>query len=445
MIRASHPLQLGGRLHAALPPLWSLVAVLTALAAFPLGLNRPVFWLSWGYALALIALWTLPRAHTLPKGIQGLLCLAALIPVYAVIQSLPLGLGWLVQRQAEIGLFPTASLSLLPSASALASVRWGIYVIFFIVTLDALRHDRARDGFALILYGSVVLQAVTALLTMRLVPLESVSDAYSTALTGPFLGRNAFASYLGMGLILGQGIMARLWPSTGRASVEHQITRLLCVASLAILFIALLQTQSRMGLVASTLGLLVSAALIVKPQRIWLFGIGLLALLLLGAGGLILSGALVAERAVYIQQAFAIRMELYQQILDLIALRPLTGFGLDCFRPAFELIHLPELTGGTIWDRAHSTYLTHWVELGLLIGSVPLVLGGIVAHKLLAAQSESATLKSRAYPSVALGALVLCAVHSAVDFSFEMPANALVLIALITVGLGSSIEQRSAP
>src|SRR5690606_29498507 len=95
-------------------------------------------------------------------------------------------------------------------------------------------------------------------------------------------------------------------------------------------------------------------------------------------------GGDVLDRLFEVGGSLEARGELYRQVLGMIASDPWLGFGAGTFEWAFPLFHLPELATGVVWDRAHSTYLTLWAELGLLFGSLPLaivVLFGISAAR----------------------------------------------------------------
>jgi O-antigen ligase len=133
-------------------------------------------------------------------------------------------------------------------------------------------------------------------------------------------------------------------------------------------------------------------------------------------------------------QSAEVRIETYRQVWQMIAARPWLGYGGGAFEQAFGLFHQPPLVG-YIWDRAHNTYLTLWVELGVLVGSLPLLALGLVLVRLAAGLVRA----RESWPAIlaALGVLLVSAVHSTVDFSLEMQANALVLVALLAIGLGA--------
>lgn len=128
-----------------------------------------------------------------------------------------------------------------------------------------------------------------------------------------------------------------------------------------------------------------------------------------------------------------VRMAAWGRIWDLILLRPLTGYGFETFRPAYELIHGGTGAGEQIWDRAHATYLSLWLELGLIIGTVPIALffwAAMVLARRVHARGRDAPLAI-----AALFAMLAAGLHSLGDFGLEMPANVFLLLTLVGIGL----------
>lgn len=161
--------------------------------------------------------------------------------------------------------------------------------------------------------------------------------------------------------------------------------------------------MSRLGIGAAAIGLLlIAASLIASNSRMGLVACGagivtITVLWLLSAGGSVARLAIVAAlgvaalltlfaivgtdlvgRAIAAKGDFNGRLELYQQVFGMIATRPLTGFGLNTFEVAFPLFHqLPLCRPTATIKNAHSTYLTLWVELGLIVGTIPMLMVGM--------------------------------------------------------------------
>jgi O-antigen ligase len=133
-----------------------------------------------------------------------------------------------------------------------------------------------------------------------------------------------------------------------------------------------------------------------------------------------------------------VRGALYTQVLEMIAARPWLGYGAGAFEVAYPLFHQLPVSADFVWDKAHSTYLGLWSELGLIAGSIPLIVFAMIAWLAL-----RLSLKRRAdwaAPAVALGVIVAGGVHSLVDFSLEIEANMFLLLALLAIGIARPEE-----
>jgi Lipid A core - O-antigen ligase and related enzymes len=196
---------------------------------------------------------------------------------------------------------------------------------------------------------------------------------------------------------------------------------------LGLILAALLATGSRAGLVSAGVGLVVLLGLSGAVPR------GRLALVLAaGVGGLSYAyGGGVAARWLELFAAPPDRIILWQQVLGMLADRPLAGVGLDSFAPAFRSYHGPGLPVTVIWDHAHNSYLETWAELGLIVGSLPVLAAMLAARRLAAAQPDPRADMRRA---IALAVLVQAGLHAGVDFSFEIAANVLILLLIVMGG-----------
>nr|WP_275897735.1 O-antigen ligase family protein [Pseudotabrizicola algicola] len=262
-------------------------------------------------------------------------------------------------------------------------------------------------------------------------------------LTGTFVNRNSIATFLGFGLVLALAYALERGHRAANAERDRGYTAIFTPARLeiiglwlavAVLAIAILLTQSRMGVAATVLGAFVTFLALritfrVPLRRILIeVGIGLVAMLVVLVPAV---GDGVLERALFTFVESTDRVSLYVQTWGMILERPLIGFGYDAFAPAFELYRDEPLVNQNFADLAHNTYLTLWVEQGFIIGSIPMLLIGwsavMILQRLRAAEGDMAV------NGAALGVIVLGAMHSLVDFSLEIPAN--VYCFLLIVGL----------
>jgi O-antigen ligase len=92
--------------------------------------------------------------------------------------------------------------------------------------------------------------------------------------------------------------------------------------------------------------------------------------------------------------------------------------------------HAP-LAGDTLWDKAHSTYLALWFELGIIAGTFPmLVVAGLLFRAILGLWDTS----SRMISAAAIAVIAVFSIHSVVDFSAEIMADAFLFTAILALG-----------
>lgn len=166
------------------------------------------------------------------------------------------------------------------------------------------------------------------------------------------------------------------------------------------------------------------AALVVIGAAIYLYGQGLV------------------ERLGSQAEAADVRLDLYVQVIEMIRARPLLGYGGGAFEQAFQLFHHPPVSPDLVWDRAHNTYLALWAELGLVAGSVPILLVGTAAIRL--AWNSSSAGSDWTGRVAATGVVLVAATHSLADFSLEIQANTILFVILLGIGISARMSKRSA-
>lgn len=431
------------RLNAVLGGL--LVAVV-AIAPIPLGSNRPFFWAAWAALIGALGVCYLLllalRGESLRFGLDRLWLLAlpfaALLGVLAV-QILPMEGVAFVTGAGETILSKT--LSLAPGTTWLMLLQLATYGVFFFLMLQAaVNRRRAR------LMGQAILLIIAAHALYSLVALTVLGDtllvfekwAYAGFATGTFVNRNSFATFLAFGLVLGTLCTLREFVDVAhRIKGQLQLGNApLYLAATGLILAALIATGSRMGLVAGLAGAGAGGVMALLKRggtagRGWLWlgilpALGVVALLLLYGAG-------TFERLGSLEGDVNVRGELYYQVIGMIAHRPWLGFGGGTFELAYPLFHHLPVSVDLVWDKTHSTYLALWVELGLIAGSLPLLIVlciGIDALRLVLQRRGDWTA-----PGAAVGVIVVAAIHSLVDFSLEMEANVFVFLALLAIGV----------
>lgn len=431
----------------------ALVLVLIVLAApLPVASNRGFVWMFWAMLIAASAasylfLSLLGGNRIRTEGVPRYsFWLVGAFIIYGLVQLAPLAPllpDWAVALPLTSGELP-AAISLAPAATMTATLRFASMAVFLILFL-AVTGSRSRSHrIAWVLFFSVLVYALWALVSLRYLGDDffwGEKIHYKGFATGPFINRNSFATFLGMGAVLGLSLGLHLLRAPGSDARPLRsllgakgVAVALSLVCVAIIAIALLATQSRMGVAATLVALGVVWFLSSAPARsravVWLSiaGATLIAVL-----ALVTQGADLVDRLIIAVNDFGGRRDLYRQVWQMILARPLGGYGLDTFPAAFELFHRPPVSPEQIWDNSHSTYLTLWVEMGLLIGSIPpfvaLMLGLRLWRNLVNGQAD------RALAVAAIGCLFLIGLHATVDFGIEMQANQFLALAILALGL----------
>jgi O-antigen ligase len=417
-----------------------------ALSPIPFGSNRPYFAALLGVAVGasgLAYMVSLARSEEkLPPVLKGHAVPAALfilLVLYLLFQLLPLGslAGPIAFGAAGGTSLHAKHMSLAPGDTLLMLCRQLTYGGLFLLVIQLCSRPGVRSVF---LHGLFVVVAAYGL--YGLVALFLLGDRLLTfekwgsvgVATATFVNRNHFATFVGFGIVTGTVLLLQrvLDPHAKRRANGAMPSRAPQVVALslllAVLIAALLATQSRLGLVATAAGLLsvfvVAAANSSRRRLIIATGASVLA-----AGALV--GGLFLQPLMhrFADLSSDPRFELYGQVMDMIRARPLLGYGGGSFPYAFPLFHLPPLNTDLIWDKAHSTYLALWVELGLVVGTIPILLvawyGNLCLMNFLRQKQWNAA------QLCAVGVTVTAAVHSLGDFSLEIPAVSILFVAIL--------------
>jgi O-antigen ligase len=425
-----------GRLNTLLAG--ALVAVL-ALAPVPLASNRPFFWAMWaavigGLGVVYLAVLLLRgEALRVPFGRIWLpATLLALLCAFLLFQTVPFAASFVTAAGAVIA---ARTASLAPGGTWLMLLQVASYGLFFFLMLQvAANRSRARQ-LLVALFVVVVVHAAYSLAALTLFAdslLFFEKWAYFGFATGSFVNRNSFATFLAFGLVLGVLLSFR---SLRDSDLRRPGSAMLYLAATGLILAALVATGSRMGLVAGLAGSSLAALLAVGKGSSQ--GRRRLLLVLLPVVGalavLMLYGAGTLERLGSLETDANVRGDLYLQVWQMILARPWLGYGGGAFEVTYPLFHQLPVSPDLVWDKAHSTYLALWAELGMVAGSIPLLIVlvlGIDALRLYLGRRGDWTA-----PAATVAAIVVAALHSIVDFSLEMEANALFFLAILAIGV----------
>jgi len=280
---------------------------------------------------------------------------------------------------------------------------------------------------------------------------------YRESATGTYVNHNHFAGFLEMVIPFAVAeALAALPPRAGNHTAHAGPGKsALFLFLAALLLLAVVFSQSRMGLIAcvgslvAMMGVLRLGAQDRAAPRTSLSA-GFVLALLTGAAGLMIW---IGPEPVYTRfaklpeqeglsariAAGGGRLAVWADTLRLIRERPIAGVGLGAFEAAYTQVQTVNLNARV--DYAHNDYLQLAAELG---PPAALLFWGMIFA--LAAQTlrMCRTHTSRARQAIALGAtgaLAALLLHSMTDFNLYIPANGLVFA--VVLGLGSAPARKS--
>lgn len=439
-----------------------LLVAFIAVTPIPFGSNRPVFWALSATVLAIAALYYAVsiarsggrfRYPTGRLGVSGVLFV--ILCGYLIIQSLPVGMLFGPVMIATPGglMLPSMSLSLTPGDTVLMLTRFVSYGLFLFLMLQvSVNRERARAMLRMvaIIIAAHAIYAMLALTQFGDTILFIEKWAYPGSATGTFVNRNSFATFIAMGATVCLALLFRELDVTSKRQARgvgsilgaERFGGIAYAVLLILMLITLVSTQSRMGLFAGFAGLLTISLLAMgklKQVSGRTITFGVFASVIVGGALLFAFGGGVLERVGTLESSTNVRASLYEQVWQMIMSRPWLGFGGGSFETAFPLFHQLPVNPDRIWDKAHSTYLGLWSELGLVFGSIPLLIVMLLAFNSL----RKAISRTRDWiaPAAAFAVIVVAGVHSLVDFSLEIQANSYILLAIIALGIATGDQK----
>jgi O-antigen ligase len=436
---------------------WLLLSVVL-LAPLPLGSNRPLPASALAAAVgALLCAWGIGRLLARPPPTLSLrplwpaCALVGFAAAWAALQAAPFTpSGWHHPYWSEarevLGTAQGGAISINPGATSNRLMGLLAYGGIFWLALHLCRSSARAHRVLFALAAGGLLYAAYGLF--------EVVDSGTEVVSSTFVNRNSYATYAGMTVLCGLGLVvgelrrgARAETSLRRlaTSVLRRLDTPLAVGVTAGLVAgaALLLTQSRGAFVALCAALvvfvwslrrmaLVSSGSVVKAAAILVIGLFLGLLWLTGEETL---GRLTAADAHALN-----RLAYYRTTWDAIGDRPLLGTGYGTYADAFKAYNHPG-TGTYFLDKAHNTYLQAVMELGWPAAAALYAGVGLLVARCIRGRLHRGG--SAAYPAVLAACSVLVGVHALVDFSMEMPANAATFALLLGVGCAQAARRQT--
>lgn len=443
-----------------------------ALSPLPLGANRPWAWsIIAGICFLSITAWIAfylrgkarlpPSTRTISVRLAGGLFLCA--TVWEVLQSCSFPASWLAQLPVPTSTLYINAANIIPpqirpetiplsidssitDSIALRSAGYFCFYLLLLLLIDSRNRLRklcyiiVASGLFQAVYGSfMALSGIEYLLGIK-------KEFYLGNATGTFISRNHFAGYLEMALAIGIGLMmvrsnskqetGSGWRGRSRQLLnlvlsDKAILRLVLIA----MVIGLILSHSRMGNAAFFNSLLITGVISTatstafRKPRVYLLLSSIIAIdiLLLGSWfGLEKVVQRIEQTSITTEE----RYDVNQGLLPMVEDYNWVGSGAGTFRYAF-----PPYVDGNYggYDHAHNDYLELSGELGY-IGSF--CLAGLVLISLWQAlkalrHRHSSFIRGMGFAGF-MGTLSLL-IHSSVDFNLQIPANAMLFIAMLAI------------
>jgi O-antigen ligase len=388
-----------------------------------------------------------------PLIIPTILCLCAAI--WAWLQTSTAWLDWVhpISLAAQ-NILPNVhpAISLNPDATRQTLLRWAMYAVtFFVAYVWGQDAGRARRGLnALVIAGTIyAVYGMIVLFAGSDMALWVHKPMYQQDVTGPFINKNNFASYLGALLCIAIGLLLRrvVRDTAGVQGSEFWRRFMACctgrgawlVIAVVVMFSALLLAHSRGGLLSFAVAFCVLVALMRAARifrgKIFYWGVGAMTIALVFL--FFLSGDGVFDRLV--SDGEPARPQLYELVTTAIADRPILGHGLGSFPEVFQIYRTEDMPATFFTERAHSVYLENMLELGIPAALALFIgIGTLMWH---AAASVRLPERHRTIPAVCAAAMIMLCVHSLIDFPLQIPAITMLFMFLLGLGTAQAKNQ----
>ncbi len=414
---------------------------------------------------ALMLLWGIQvargreRLQALPSPIRWAMVPFAFAFLWAMLQTMPFTPHplhhplWTSVAEA-LAIESAGAISLDPTAGRELLVRWLAYAAIFLLTLQLARdRRRAREAIYAVslaaglyaLYGLIVQFSGTNTI------LWFEKTAYRDVVTGPFVNRNSFATYLGIGLVCATGCIWQKYADLLRGVESTAEARRIVLSNLTTktwpllaawisVAAALLLTQSRAGVFATLIAITVFLIALIAGRRsrkrplVVFLVLALVAI----AFSFTLSGRPVEERFMVQGIELADRALYREHTLAAIEDAPYLGVGLGSFEAVFRFYG--SLGAALRLDKAHNDYLEVALELG--IPAALAIALSLTVFTLSCAVGAMRRRRDQVFPCIGLAVITLVATHALFDFSLQIPAVAATFAFVAAIGLAQSWSSR---
>lgn len=439
--------------------LWATASVLVLAPLFFGSVDQ--FWIvAWTFVLSIATILGVSVSLNMAQVriVWAFLAICLIYAIVAVIQVVPplfAGLADPVWQQANdvLGTHVEPRISSMAEIPPVAIGHFWLTVTAFLSGFFAGTSRRSTDRIMFAARIAILVYALYGLAALAITPnllLWAPKVAYRGSLTGTFVNKNTAATFFGCGAILWS-----CWTYSALQSIEKSSLRVLLLnslneqaaislilrasAALTCLF-AVLLTNSRGGLIASSVGLLVALSILeikrFKRRIGYAIAFSIFALIAL-AVWLTQVGRIASEGVIDDG-----RWHVYGLVAEAIARRPWLGAGAGSFEMLFPSLRTTDLSAWGVWDYAHSTILEIAMEMGLPVAGT-VTLAALASIFVLVRRALDADQRHLGTLAAITGIAVMTYVHSLIDFSLQIPGYALPFGILIGCGLADATADRS--
>ncbi len=274
------------------------------------------------------------------------------------------------------------------------------------------------------------------------------------AVTAYFVNRNTAATFLGIGAViwcaqfadklrvLGLGGVRRIFLQSDPDSRSEALRLIALTLCLLAVVVALFLTKSRAGIAATLVGVVVVLVGTLGAHSRDGGGVSRLAVVALSVG--FVAAATIAYGDQFLARTFGAdasqdpRWCFASDMVTAILERPLTGFGFGSLEYVYPAFRNPScMSLALVLDRGHNGYL-EWA-MGLGLPSLVLLLAGILYLAVTLARGVATRRSFRLIPAASLGALAVVTIHTAFDFSMQIPGVATYAATVLAAGVVVSL------
>ena len=335
-------------------------------------------------------------------------------------------------------------------------IRWSVYLLFFLGLTQVLNSQKRIELTIFLILVTGCFEALYGLAqtysgSNQIWWFKSITDP--RAATGTYINRNHFAGLMEMGLLLAAAYAAALAGRRKKRKIisEHKASlrvrlsrylsgeqrfnkRTLILFSGAVMGIGLVFSASRAGLISAAGALLCMSLLFMFRRNHRRKGFIILFLFLITALYALQIGVeYPVERFRYFDIGIKARARLTQKTMDMFEDYKLTGIGVGNFRYAYPKYQAAQDKNVFI-RHAHNDWAQFLAEAG--ITGFFLLLAGMFYYvyrtiRLWRKRTDPFAICLGVAP---LAAITAMAIHSYSDFNLHIPANCLVLTAIMAIG-----------